>query len=221
VVSKIRQLEDKLLAAGNDRVASFLQKYFQTKQGVYAEGDTYIGVRVPMVKKLCRQYRDVPLEDIEQLLQSHIHEFRLAGAILLSCRAEKACISELETIYHAYLRHRVSFNNWDLIAVSAPNIIGRFLLKRDRDILYDLATSDRVWDRWIAIMSTRWFMRKGEMDETFKLAELLLEDKHPLIHQAVGWILHEAGRYDPQLFRGFIDRYGEIMPRRMLQAATM
>lgn len=204
----------------NDDVA-ILERFFKTGPGQYGEGDVFIGVRVPDIRKVCRQFADMSLGEIETLLESKIHEVRLAAVIIMSNQTlhKKTSEAQKEALYNLYLRRSDRINNWDIVDSSAAAVVGAYLANKPRDILYSLAKSEDIWERRIAIISTFWFIRKGELDDTFAIAEILLHDRHDLIHKAVGWMLREAGKRNEVQLRAFLKKHAPTMPRTALRYA--
>ena len=199
--------------------ASVLQGFFKTGAGEYAEGDVFIGVRVPQLRALGRACRGTPPKAAAGLLQSAIHEERLLGLMLLVDAFSRGTERERREIYELYLASTARINNWDLVDLSAPMIVGGWLADRNKGPLTRLARSTSLWERRIAIVSTLYFIRRGAVDETFRIADLLLKDRHDLIHKASGWMLREAGKQDAAALRRYLAaRHGE-MPRTMLRYA--
>lgn len=206
----------------NPEDAAMVQRYFKTGEGQYGAGDVFIGVRVPDTRKVCKTFKNLPLAEVERLLESEIHEHRLAGVILLANSYAKADRAAQHSIYECYLAAvddgRV--NNWDLVDASAEFIIGPYLFDKSRDLLFDLAKSDAVWQRRVAVMSSFHFIKQGDASTTLRLAEVLLHDPHDLIQKAVGWMLREIGkRCDRALLLGFLEAHAAVMPRTMLRYA--
>jgi len=201
-----------------------LQRFFRTGKGEYAEGDRFIGVTVPQIRSICREYRraSVPLSEIERLLRSRIHEDRLTALLLLVdafTLARGADDRRQRQIYELYLANTHLINNWDLVDASAPQIVGAWLRDRNKAPLTRLAKSALLWDRRIAIIATLDFIRQQQLDETFRIADLLIEDRHDLIHKATGWMIREAGKRDESALRRYLDRQHSRMPRTMLRYA--
>jgi 3-methyladenine DNA glycosylase AlkD len=198
-----------------------LQRYFKTGKGEYGEGDVFIGVRMGQVFALAKEFIDMPLEEIETLLQSPIHEVR-AGALSImdkQARRKQTPQSRRKELFDLYLRRMDRINNWDLVDVSAPYVVGGYLFDKPRDILYKLARSANMWERRTAITSTYYFIRQGDVEDTFKIAELLLDDDQDLIHKATGGWLREAGKKDRQRLLAFLDKHAPTMPRTALRYA--
>jgi 3-methyladenine DNA glycosylase AlkD len=206
-----------------------VQRYFKTGQGEYGAGDVFIGVRVPAVRAVMRRFRGVPLAEIDALLASEVHEHRLAALIALVDRFGRASSVRgrdddgRARIVGAYLNavRAGRVNNWDLVDVSAEYILGQWLFDRPRELLFELAASDVLWHRRVAVLSTFAFIKRVDASTTFELAERLLTDREDLMHKAVGWMLREVGkRIDRVLLIGFLDEHAAAMPRTMLSYAT-
>lgn len=203
----------------SDDDATFLQRFFKTGPGEYAEGDVFIGVRVPRTRQVARAHRSLPVDDVLTLLRSEIHEERLLALVLLVHRYEKGTAEEKERIYRQYLAHTRHINNWDLVDASADKIVGAHLFERDRKPLYALVASADLWERRIAIIATFHFIRRHDFADTLALAEKLLGDGHDLIHKAVGWMLREVGKRDEAALDAFLDTHLPRMPRTALRYA--
>lgn len=197
--------------------------FFKTGKGQYGYGDKFIGVSVPNSRKVARQFQDLPFIDINKLLKSNIHEERLTALLLLVHKFQTSEDKAKKKIYDFYLRNTRYINNWDLVDLSAGKIIGEYLLnrpKKDRKILYILARSKNLWKKRIAIISTYAFLsQKKDFIDTFKISDILLLDKHDLIHKAVGWMLREAGKRDQLALEQFLKSRYKNMPRTMLRYA--
>lgn len=211
-MDELNQLEDPTQA-------EFATRFFKTGKGDYGEGDIFIGLRVPVVRRVAKGYKSLSMSEIEKLLQSPIHEHRLCALIIMTELAKKANEAQKQALYDLYLRRTDCINNWDLVDVSCRQIIGGYLLDKPRDVLYKLAQSKDLWERRISIVSTWEFIRKSDLDDTFKIAELLLHDSHDLIHKAAGWMLREAGKKDEGMLKEFLDIHAGYMPRTMLRYA--
>jgi 3-methyladenine DNA glycosylase AlkD len=198
-----------------------LRSYFKTGEGQYGEGDVFMGVRLGQVFELAREFIEMPPEELERLLESPIHEVR-AGALSImdkQARRKKTPESRRKELFDLYLRRTDRINNWDLVDVGCPYVVGGYLLDKPRDVLYELAHSESLWERRTAIVSTSYFIRKGDVDDTFEIAEILLDDDQDLIHKATGGWLREAGKKDHGRLLGFLDRYAATMPRTALRYA--
>ena len=198
-----------------------IKRYFKSGEGEYGEGDKFIGVRMGQVFALAKEFIEMPPREIEKLLESQIHEAR-AGAVSImdwQARNKKTTAARRKELFDLYLRRHDRINNWDLVDRSAPYVVGGYLLDKPRDILYKLARSKNVWERRTAIVSTYYFVRQGDVADTFKIAEMLLNDNHDLIHKATGGWLREAGKKDPQELLSFLDKHAATMPRTALRYA--
>lgn len=202
-------------ASAND--AKFLQGFFKTGKGQYGEGDIFIGVRVPNSRKVAKKYRDLAPSDVEKLLRSRIHEERLVALLILVERMNK--VNEQQKIVELYLKNINNINNWDLVDLSASKIIGRYLSDKSRNVLYELAKSASLWEKRIAIIATCYFIRNNDFTDTLNIAEILIDDKHDLIHKAVGWMLREVGKRSLSAEEKFLKKHCRTMPRTMLRYA--
>jgi len=209
--------------------AEFLQRFFKTGPGQYGAGDVFIGVRVPQTRAVAKQFTELPLAEIDELLDSEVHEHRLAALILLNGAFARASAArsrddgERERIAAFYLAavRRGRVNNWDLVDASAEFVLGEYLFDRPRFLLFELAESDSLWWRRVAVLSSFAFIKHGDASTTLELAALLLTDREDLMHKAVGWMLREVGkRVDRSLLVGFLDEHAPAMPRTMLSYAT-
>lgn len=212
------EVVDALRADADPEKAEVLSRFFKTGRGEYGEGDIFLGVVVPKARLIARRYRHLGLPETGSLIQNRIHEVRLVAVLILVERYRTETTSR-DNIVSFYLRHRRYVNNWDLVDLSAPKILGEYLADKDKAVLYKLAGSKDLWDRRIAIMSTLAFIRRSRYDDTLRIAEILLEDRHDLIHKAVGWMLREVGKRDPDAERAFLSRFHARMPRTMLRYA--
>ena len=210
----------KVKALANPVQAGQLQRFFKTGPGEYGEGDLFLGIRVPVLRDLCRSLEDTPLEEVVRLLASAFHEERLLALLMLVHRFGLAKEEpEQERIYTLYLDNTRCINNWDLVDLSAPQIVGSFLSARDRTPLYRLICSASLWERRIAIVATSCFIRKGEFQDTLALGEMVLEDPEELIHKATGWMLREVGKQSQVALENFLLLHYRSMPRVMLRYA--
>lgn len=212
-------VRNRLQSLGDGEDAAFLQRFFRTAEGQYGAGDRFLGIRVPVTRRLAREFRSLPLEDVERLLHEPWHEARLLAVILLADRYARATPRERDAIYRLYLRNTDRVNNWDLVDASAPHIVGAHLLERPRTILDELARSKNLWERRIAIVATHALIRAGQFDDTIRIATALLDDPHDLIHKATGWMLREVGKREPKRLETFLDEFAPRMPRTMLRYA--
>jgi 3-methyladenine DNA glycosylase AlkD len=214
-----RQMLRALRAEADPSRAVTLQQFFRTGPGDYGEGDRFVGVRVSSLRALARRFKDASLEEIDALLRSPIHEARLLALILLVQAFRSGDQPERRKIYALYLSRTRYINNWDLVDVSAAQIVGGWLATRSRAPLRKLARSSSVWERRIAIIATYFFIRQGEYTNTFTVADILLTDNHDLIHKAVGWMLREVGNRDGAAERHFLESRHARMPPTMLRYA--
>jgi 3-methyladenine DNA glycosylase AlkD len=219
---------DMKAGSGADRFVEELQSYRSPEELEkyrrsfrVAEGDEFIGVRMGQVFALAKEFIEMPPDEIEKLLESPIHEVRAGGLSIMDkqARRKRTPESRRKELYELYLRHTGSINNWDLVDVSAPYVVGGYLFDKPRDILFELARSNDLWERRTAIVSTGYFIRQGDVADTFRIAELLLADDHDLIHKATGWMLREAGKRDRQGLLRFLDKHAATMPRTALRYA--
>jgi 3-methyladenine DNA glycosylase AlkD len=210
-------LQAELDQLGDPSDAQFLQGYFKTAAGQYGEGDVFLGVRVPVTRKIAAKYRAMPLTEVEKLLESPIHEHRLAAVIIMTEKAKRANPAQYKALYNLYLKRTDCLNNWDIVDLSCRDIIGGYLIDKPRDPLYKLAQSQNMWERRIAMVSTWQFIRARDLDDTFKIAAMLLNDKQDLIHKAVGWMLRSAGQRDLAALKHFLNQYAASMPRTALR----
>ena len=201
----------------NKKQAELLQRFFKTGKGEYGEGDIFLGIKVPVQRQVAKQFKDLDMENIKILLNSKIHEKRLIALLILILQYGKADEKSKKDIFDFYLKNTKNINNWDLVDLSAPNIVGNFLLNKDREILYELAKSENLWEKRISIVSTFAFIRNNQLDDCLKVAEILLNDKHDLIHKAVGWMLREVGKKDEKVLKIFLRKHYKNMPRTMLR----
>lgn len=217
-----KDLMNELNKYASDSDAIFLQRFFKTGKGEYGEGDIFIGVRVPENRKVCKQYIKLPLFEVQKLLESEIHEHRLSGIYILCYKSKSAGAQEKQQIYDLYMLELANgkINNWDIVDMSCPTIIGEYLLNKSRDILNKLAKSKSLWERRVAIISTWSLIRSGDPSITLDIADILLHDKHDLIHKAVGWMLREVGkRIDEGILTDYLEKNASNMPRTMLRYA--
>ncbi len=194
-------------------------RFFKTGKGQYGHGDVFLGVTVPKQKVIAKKFCDLPRHEIDALLQNSFHEARLAALLILVDQYKRVTGMERQRIVRFYLRRTKCVNNLDLVDSSAPQILGDWLLERDRALLDRLARSSCLWERRIAIVATQAFIRMGECADTFRLAKKLMRDEHDLIHKAVGWMLREVGKKDHVALETFLSKHASRMPRTMLRYA--
>ncbi|MEA3329708.1 MAG: DNA alkylation repair protein [Nanoarchaeota archaeon] len=195
------------------------QNFFKTNQGQYGEGDIFIGVTVPNTRIIAKKYKNIKLEIVNKLLLSKIHEERMLGALILVQKYKKADNKNKEKIFNFYLQNTQNINNWDLVDLTAPQIIGNYLLEKDRASIYKLVKSKNLWEKRISIVTTFAFIKNNQFEDTLKIAEILLNDSHDLIHKSVGWMLREVGKRDFKIEEKFLKQHYKKMPRTMLRYA--
>ena len=215
----LEKIIDELQEKANPEKAKILSGFFKTGKGEYGEGDVFLGIVVPEQRKIAGRYSELSLRDLKSLLSGRPHEHRLVALFILVLRYKKSDVASKKEIYDFYLKRIRHINNWDLVDLSAPNIIGDYLLTRDRSILYDLAGAEDLWQKRIAVMSTFTFIKNNQLEDTFRIAELLIQDRHDLIHKAVGWMLREVGKRDRNAEEDFLKKHYQVMPRTMLRYA--
>lgn len=218
-MSKASLVKNDLLKIANPQKAQFLQGFFKTGKGDYAEGDKFLGITVPEQRKIAKKYLEMSLSEIQKLLKDNLHEVRLTALVILVTKFENSDEKEKAKIYNFYLKNTNNINNWDLVDLSAPKIIGNYLLNKNRAILYKLTSSKSLWERRIAIVSCYTFIKNKDLVDILKISESLLDDKEDLIHKATGWMLREAGKQNKQLLKEFLERNIAKMPRTMLRYA--
>ena len=215
----VKVISKRLQRMGDEKDAQFLQRFFKTGSGQYGEGDIFLGIRVPVLRKLAKEYQFLTPDEALPLLQSPYHEERVFALIMLVNTFARGNKTLQKKIYILYLSNTRYINNWDLVDISAPNIVGAFLMERNRKPLYQLAKSKSLWERRIAILSTFYFIRNKQFADTLKIAEILLRDKEDLIHKAAGWMLREVGKRDRKCAELFLKEHCREMPRTMLRYA--
>ncbi len=216
-MNKLSSLRNEVRIAANPEQARVARRFFKTGKGEYGYGDIFVGIRVPVLRKIAKKYGYCDTKDIQILLRSKIHEERFVALVMLT---EKMKDEKLQkNIFKIYLENTRFINNWDLVDVSAPRIVGRYLFDTSRVLLKKLARSSSLWERRIAIVSTLYFITHGEFADTLAIAALLLNDTHDLIHKATGWMLREVGKRSPSTLTTFLARYSNTMPRTMLRYA--
>ncbi len=203
----------------NPAQAIILQRFFKTEKGDYGEGDIFYGIKVPEQRKIAKQFKDLSLDELKTLLTSKIHEERLIAAFILVDKFKTGDEKKKKIIFNFYLKNRKGINNWDLVDLSAPKIVGTYLIDKEKDLLYKFARSEDLWEKRISIISTQTFIREHFFEDTLNISKILLNDKHDLIHKAVGWMLREVGNRDLETEEEFLKKHYKIMPRTMLRYA--
>ena len=211
----------KVTALGSKQRAAISQRFFKTGPGEYGAGDIFIGLTVPQLRQLAKLHRDLPISEITKLLQSPIHEIRFLAIVMLVNAFEKGNDKLRKSIAKLYLKSVKKYvNNWDLVDVSAPQIIGGYLADKPKDILFNLARSHSLWERRVAMLATFYFIRRREPELTLEIATILVNDNHDLIQKAVGWMLREVGKYcSVEIEERFLEKHAATMPRTMLRYA--
>jgi 3-methyladenine DNA glycosylase AlkD len=216
----LSNLKQDLKKLSNPERAKQCMRYFKTGKGEYGEGDVFIGLTSSEQKEVAKKYLDLCFEDIQKLLDSKIHEERQISLIILRKNFEKTKDEQKKkNIFNLYLKnaHKGNINNWDLVDLSAPRIVGVFLLDKNRIVLYKLAKSSNLWEKRISILATFMFIRENDFKDALKIAEILLNDKHDLMHKAVGWMLREIGKRNQDEEERFLKKHYKTMPRTMLR----
>ncbi|MEM9333950.1 MAG: DNA alkylation repair protein [Pseudomonadota bacterium] len=208
-----------LQALADPEIAAHSAGFFKTAPDEYGEGDIFIGVRVPKIRELVKQYRELPERAVLSLLRASVHEERMVAVLVLVEQFKRADAEQQERIATLYLDHREFVNNWDLVDSSCHKILGPWLFHRQRDRLFELARSASLWDRRIAMMTTYYFIRRDDFDDALALARILRNDEHDLIHKVVGWMLREIGKRDVAVETRFLQDHYQQMPRTMLRYA--
>lgn len=210
------QIFDALTSRSDDEKKVVLPRFFKTGKGQYGEGDKFIGVTVPNIRVVAKEFKDVDFEVIRELMKSPWHEMRMCALLILVNNSKKNVSKET---FDFYLMQTKYINNWDLVDLSAPQIVGKYLLNKERDVLYRLAESELLWDNRIAIVSTLDFIRNNDLEDTYNLSIKMMRHKHDLMHKAIGWMLREAGKRDPERLYFFVKEWKSQMPRTMLRYA--
>lgn len=212
-----KDIRESLIKLGNPKIASNLQRFFKTGKGEYGEGDKFLGIRVPVIRKQIIKFKNVSIIQTLILLSSSFHEIRLFAVLMLVQKFSSE--KEKRKVYDLYLKNTKYVNNWDLVDSSAHYIVGAFLLDKAKDPIYELAKSENLWERRISIIATFYFIKHGEFEDALNISELLLDDKQDLIHKAVGWMLREIGNRNLFEEEKFLKKFASIMPRTMLRYA--
>ena len=215
----LAKLKKEIREKSSKEKSKIYAKFFKTGKGEYGEGDIFLGLTVPEQRILARKYTNLVLDDVKKLLESKYHEHRLMGLFILVYKYERSNEKEKAGIKDFYLENKHRGNNWDLVDCIADKILGKHLIDKDKKVLYELAKSESIWDRRIAIISTFEFIKNGKFEDTLKISGILLKDEQDLIHKAVGWMLREIGKRDLETLEKFLKRHYKKMPRTMLRYA--
>ena len=214
-----KTITSELQALSNAEKREIFPRFFKAGKGEYGEGDRFLGVTVPNIRAIAKLHKDVSIEEIRKLIQSEWHEVRLCALIIMVEKSKKKDEALRQQLFELYLSQTDRINNWDLVDLSCRFIIGEYLLDKSRDILYQLAQSPLLWDNRIAIVSTYAFIRKGQLEDTYALSDLMMQHPHDLMHKAIGWMLREAGKRNPERLYDYVMRHRADMPRTMLRYA--
>ncbi len=215
-----REIKSILQQKASPEKAQVLQRFFKTGVGQYGHGDRFLGINTPVIRQLAKEAINLKETDLCKFIKSKYHEERLLGLITLCQKYQKAKDQDTQAaLYELYCRHFPYINNWDLVDVTCPHIIGKHLMDKDRSVLVEWAKSDDLWIKRIAMVSNWWFIRHGDLRSVFTISKILLKDEHDLIHKAVGWMLREAAKKDQQKVEKFIQKHYHQMPRTALRYA--
>jgi len=214
---KLKNLRKVIRDSANEKQAKTMQWFFKTGKGEYGEGDIFVGIKVPVQRQIAKKFLDLENQDLKILLNSKIHEERLIALLILVDKYQKANDKGKERVYKFYLSSSKKINNWDLVDLSAPKIMGEHLLNNDKEILFKFALSKNLWERRIAIISTYTFIKNKQFKTTLQISDILLNDDHDLIQKAVGWMLREVGKQDLKTLENFLKPRYNKMPRTMLR----
>ena len=215
----LAEIKKEIIKESNYQQSINLQRFFKTGKGEYGEGDIFLGIKVPIQRRIAKTFSDLSLKEVEELLISKIHEERLISLFILIHQFERGNEIQRETIYNFYLKNLKHVNNWDLVDSSAHKIVGAFLFFRDRKVLYNLAKSKNLWEKRVSIISTAFFIARNDFADTLKISKILLHDEHDLIQKAVGRMLREVGKRDLETEEEFLKIHYKEMPRTMLRYA--
>ena len=212
-------ITSELQALSNAEKREIFPKFFKAGKGEYGEGDRFLGVTVPNIRAIAKQYKNISLNEIRELMQSEWHEVRLCALLIMVEKSKKKDEALRQQLFDLYLSQTDRINNWDLVDLSCRFIVGEYLLDKSRDILYQLAQSPLLWDNRIAIVSTYAFIRKGQLEDTYVLSDIMMHYPHDLMHKAIGWMLREAGKRDANRLYNYVMSHRADMPRTMLRYA--
>tara|TARA_Y100000034_G_C6823613_1_gene371168 strand:- start:201 stop:902 length:702 start_codon:yes stop_codon:yes gene_type:complete len=215
----LSNLKQELQDLADPEKAKRSQRFFKTGLGQYGEGDVFLGITMPEQRQVAKNYLHLSIKEVENLLHSNFHEHRMTALVIWTYQYEKADQQTQQLIYQTYLKNTKWINNWDLVDVTTPRIVGQHIFNRDRKILYQLAKSTDLWEKRISILATFWFIKNDQFDDTLKIAKILLNDSHDLIHKAVGWALREVGKRNQAVEEKFLKQHYKTMPRTVLRYA--
>ena len=214
-----KTITSELQALSNAEKREIFPKFFKAGKGEYGEGDRFLGVTVPNIRAIAKLHKDISLDEIRDLMLSEWHEVRLCALLIMVEKSKKKDEALRQQLFDLYLSQTDRINNWDLVDLSCRFIVGEYLLDKSHDILYQLAQSPLLWDNRIAIVSTYAFIRKGQLEDTYALSDLMMQHPHDLMHKAIGWMLREAGKRDPERLYDYVMSHRADMPRTMLRYA--
>ncbi|AEX84669.1 putative DNA alkylation repair enzyme [Marinitoga piezophila KA3] len=214
IMGRIEKIISEISEFKNSERAEHSQKYFKGNDG-YGKGDKFLGIKVPIIRRFAKKYKDLDFSEIEKFLNSEYHEFRLLALFILTHKYKKYP----DKVVEVYLKNIDNVNNWDLVDSSAPHILGAYLYEKDKSLLYDFAKSNNLWKQRIAILSTFYFIKRNDFSDALRISEILINHEHHLIHKAVGWMLREIGKRNKKVEDEFLKKYYEKMPRTMLRYA--
>lgn len=212
-------LLNELREMADPEAAEHLQRFFKTAKGEYGEGDRFLGIRVPVLRKIAKKNRNIHINDAARLLRTPFHEARMLALLILIDQFDNGSEEERNAIYHLYMDHTEHINNWDLVDISAGRIPGEHLKEHSRAPLYELAASEILWERRIAIIATSAYIKEKDFEDALAIAEILVNDEHDLIQKAVGWMLREIGKQSLRAEEKFLKTHYKTMPRTMLRYA--
>lgn len=219
IMMKIKELQKEIIKMKNWEKVKTFRRFFKTQKGEYGHGDNFLGLDMKQQHFLAKKYYHLPLNDLVCLLKSKYHEQRMIALLIMTYKYPKTDELGKKKIFDFYLKHRQAANNWDLIDVTVPKVIGAYLINQDRKILYQFARSHNLWEKRMSILATFAFIKNNDFIDTLKIAKILLNDKHDLIHKAVGWMLREVGKKNLKVLEQFLEPIYKIMPRTMLRYA--
>lgn len=218
-LATVKRIRERLRCFASREKAVLLMRFFKTGPGQYGEGDTFLGVMVPQTRTVVKEFRDAPLPEVQTLLRSPWHEERLCALLILVDQFQRGDDGTRKKVFDLYLKNTKYINNWDLVDLSAPKIVGPYLDGGSRALLYRLVRSKNLWERRIAVLATAHFIRQGDFADVLALSTMLLDDDHDLMHKAVGWMLREVGKKDVAALEGFLQTHHRRMPRTTLRYA--
>ena len=215
------KITNEIKSFSNSEFAAHHARFFKTGKNEYGEGDLFYGLKVPEIRKIAKKYfKNITLKEIDILIKNPFHEVRMVAILMLVLKYPKVAEEEQGKIYNLYLSNVNYINNWDLVDISAPHIIGAYLFKNNTEKLWELANSEHLWSQRISVLSTFYFIRQGEFIPTMELSKYFLKHEHDLIHKATGWMLREVGKRDVNSLYSFLNKFHKTMPRTMLRYAV-